>query len=597
MTSSSKIKYGLVWETADDAAIELEMIRCWGYKEYKGRRYGLGMAHHVIAFQKIVWPWKYWHRWNEGLIVPELCKPGRLAIWGPSSTGKSQEAMDFGLTMFYARPKGTTILASSTELDSLDRRIWGYCMAQHKKAKAIVDWLPGHTIESKRMLLADPKHVEERSKKDGIIGVACKKGNQWQGLSSYIGLKNEVVILLSDENQFMPSGFWDSAANLESNPITFIVALGNMNETTSSLGKAAEPELGWDSLPDSEKSRVYPTRWSGGRAIQLVGKDSPNLDYPTGKEPYRGLIGSTYIKKQERNYGIDTPLFNMFVSGKIPRNSSERRVITRSLALKFRAMEDVIWGDEEPTKLYMLDAAYSAIGGDRTPGCGLGFGKDIRGEWKIGLLERPKIYTGSPDKTLSHEDFIALTAKAECIRLDIPPEHCFYDGTGRSSLTSSFARLWSPLVVPIEFGGAATERPNFQGIKFIEGPDEGQLKPCNKVFGKFVTELWFAVEAAIQANQMRGLTEDIVEEGCMRIWKDIPGGKKDVEPKDETRERMGRSPDLFDMLAAGLEGARRLGFPLGRLAELAPARKLNPWLKDRIKTIRVNLREKELSYN
>jgi hypothetical protein len=27
--------------------------------------------------------------------------------------------------------------------------------------------------------------------------------------------------------------------------------------------------------------------------------------------------------------------------------------------------------------------------------------------------------------------------------------------------------------------------------------------------------------------------------------------------------RLGRSPDLFDMLVVGIEGARRLGFPVG----------------------------------
>jgi hypothetical protein len=602
--SQQIVKYGLPWTvqqgrslTDAHAAIELAFIRGFGYIEKKGIQYGLGLRHHILAFQKIAWPWKYWHRWNEDLILPELCKPGRLAIFGPSSTGKSMEPSFFVLTMFYARPKGTTAIVSSTTLDSLDRRIWGYIVEFHRKAKQVLSWLPGHMIESKRMLLADSKDTDGRSFKDGIIGVACKKGNQWQSLAEYIGTKNEVFILDADEAQFLPGGFLDSAGNLESNDISFVFVTGNLNDTTTTLGRAAEPKLGWDSLPDSEKSRSYETRWHEGRAIQLIGKDSPNLDFPEGKEPYRGLIGRRYIEKQTINYGKDTPLYHMFVSGMIPRGTMERRVITRSLAIRSNAMEPVIWGDGEITKLYCLDAAYSSVGGDRTCGVPLAFGQDIRGETVLALLERPKIYIGSPDKLTSHEDFIALQCKDECERIGVPPERLFYDGTGRSSLTSSLARLWSANIIPLEFGGRASERPNFNGMRFMEGPNKGHLKPCKDVFGKFVTELWFAANAAMQAKQLRALTEEIIDEGCKRPWNSIPGGKQDVEPKEDTRERLGRSPDLFDMFVCGLEGARRLGFPLGRLAELAPKTKSNAWLKHRVGEVRSTYREKELAYS
>jgi hypothetical protein len=62
------------------------------------------------------------------------------------------------------------------------------------------------------------------------------------------------------------------------------------------------------------------------------------------------------------------------------------------------------------------------------------------------------------------------------------------------------------------------------------------------------------------------LIDSIIEEGSMREWtvEKGPQGEvyEDVESKDITRERMGRSPDLFDMLVTGLEGARRLGFKI-----------------------------------
>lgn len=598
------LKYGLTWQpnghsgASLDANIELQMIKAGGYVHRHGQTHGHGLAHHVYEFQKLAWPFKYWHRWNKDLILPEVCKKGRLALWGPSSTGKSFEPCFFMLTMFYAHPHGTTGIVSSTTLPALERRIWGYIVEFHKKAKALFPWLPGHMIESKHMLLADPKTTEGRSFKNGIMGVACKKGNQWQSLADFIGTKNDVLLVAADELQFLPQGFLDGMANLESNDSTYIFGMGNLNDTTTALGKLAEPAVGWDAIPDSTKSRVYQTKWDEGRAIQLIGADSPNLDHPEGQEPFKRLIGRRYIDKATKNYGKDTPLYHMFVSGMIPRGTMERRVITRAMCQKFHAGDYAVWGSDKPKLLYGFDAAYSSIGGDRSVGGAFQFGRDVTGNWRLELLRGElHLYTGSDKKETSHEDHLAKTLRGHCERLGIPPGHVFYDGTGRSSFTSSLMRLFSTDCVAVEFGGSASDRPNFQGLRFMDGKDEGELKPCNKVFGKFVTELWFATNALLQADQARGLTEELIGEGVMRVWKEIPGGKQDVEPKDETRTRLGCSPDIYDMFVTAVEGARRLGFPLGKL--IPPSRKAEPgmgWLKKMSTEFKEKQREKELAY-
>ena len=41
----------------------------------------------------------------------------------------------------------------------------------------------------------------------------------------------------------------------------------------------------------------------------------------------------------------------------------------------------------------------------------------------------------------------------------------------------------------------------------------------------------------------------------------------EVEPKEDTIERMGVSPDLYDAYACGCEGARQKGFRIERLGE------------------------------
>jgi len=49
-------------------------------------------------------------------------------------------------------------------------------------------------------------------------------------------------------------------------------------------------------------------------------------------------------------------------------------------------------------------------------------------------------------------------------------------------------------------------------------------------------------------------------EGCQREWKIVGNNRTEVETKAEMKEKTGKSPDLFDGLAIGMEGARRRGF-------------------------------------
>src|ERR1051326_2743401 len=121
------LKYGAAWRTdASPLAIELECIRNLGRWEFRGRTCGEGLPYHVKQACRLLWPKRYWHRWCDLICDTFLKSRGRTACWGPSSSGKSFVFTQCALVMFYARPKGTTVLVSSTSLKELDRRIWSY---------------------------------------------------------------------------------------------------------------------------------------------------------------------------------------------------------------------------------------------------------------------------------------------------------------------------------------------------------------------------------------------------------------------------------------------------------------------------------------
>lgn len=577
--------YGTLFPYDDPAEVELECIRRGGkWKTHSGQERGNGLAFHVQAFAKIVWPWFQWHRWSQ-MHLRELCQPRhRLAAFGPSSSGKSATTGLVYLIFYFAHPDNTTVLISSTTREELELRIWGEIKMFFREAKEERSWLPGNLTDSKQLITTDGKESEfGRDFRNGIAGRPCKIGNKWvigSGTSPFVGIKNDNVYLAADEAGLMPPGFLEALANLTSNPSCCASILGNLGDLDTPLANAAEPALGWDSLPDSDKSRAYDTRWSNGRAIQFVGMDSPNLDFPEGSEPYPKLIGRRYIEQCAKDYGRDTPFFNMFAAGKIPRGTMENRVVTKPVFERNGSFEPIVWGHEPLTKLYSMDVSYTLEHGDRTVGRPWAFGKDVSGKMRMAPLDKPLIFTPSDRSSGSLEEQLAAQCIAECKRFEIPATHVFYDGTGRSSFTAALMRLWSTEVVPVEFGGSATTRPNFLGRKYHEDRDtrrkEGDLLPCAEVFGKMVTELWFATRALVEARQLGSIDEDTVKEGALRLWSITAGNRMDVEPKKEMKVRIGRSPDLYDCFVVAVEGARRLGFPLGQLAPTEKKRSM--WL-------------------
>jgi hypothetical protein len=95
-----------------------------------------------------------------------------------------------------------------------------------------------------------------------------------------------------------------------------------------------------------------------------------------------------------------------------------------------------------------------------------------------------------------------------------------------------------------------------------------------------MSEMWYTWRYAIEADQFRGLHKEVEDEGCLREWKKVAGNKIQVEPKEKTKERAGRSPDLADALVCGIEGARRRGFVIGTLGGGSYSSQALRWLKD-----------------
>lgn len=563
---SKRLKYGMLWDRGwEPIHIEIEAIRRGG--RWKGRHgwYGEGISHHVKELQKIIWPEKDFHKWSD-LLRENFCTHRFTSVIGPASTGKTHEAALFALCMYYAFPESTTVLCSSTEREMLEMRVWGEIKKHHKIAQSRFPWLPGNLIEGRQRIVTDSRSeaADGRDFRNGLCGVPCKRGGSFIGLGSFAGVKNKRVIMIADELQFMHKSFVDALSNMNKNPWCRVLAIGNVKEPYDALGLMAEPskELGgWDGgIDQTGGTKTWPTRWPDGVCVQLVGSDSPNFE--VGIEdpaPYPYLIDRRSYETDIAFYGKDSLQFLMMDEGRMPRGVGLRRIITRPMCERFHAVEQPVWSGKPRTRIAFMDAAYGGVGGDRCVFGTLDFGQGIDSagrEKQMIALNSTCLVPINAQIDVIPEDQIANWVKDYCNRDAIPPQNFFFDSTGRGTLMSAFARTWSPYVNGIEFGGRPTER--------YVSTDRRVL--CCEHYSKFVTELWYSVRLCIEADQFRGLTEEVMLEGCMREWTIVASNKIEAEPKDRTKVRMGRSPDLFDALVAGVEGARRRGFNIGKLS-------------------------------
>jgi hypothetical protein len=590
------LKYGLDFGGLSEVGIELFMVRHRG--QFKG--HGNGHKFHYTRAMQLIWPELDYHRWSE-LIAKEVTRPNHkiTSLMGPGSVSKTHEAAKWGLLEYFADPDNTCVLVSSTDIRGLKLRVWGEISDLWQKAINRWPELPGHMLESRIAITTDAiedgdlSDRQTRDMRKAICGIPCVQDKKYVGLAKYHGIKQRRMRLVGDELALMGGAFLKSIANLNNNEDFQAVVCFNPNDPLDPGGQVAEPVDGWQSHMQPEKTEVWNTRFLEGRCINLVGTDSPNFDDPSQPNRYPYLIGPKKIRELVSAFGKESFEYYSQGVGVMKVGQLSHRVVTRDLCRKNHALDRPEWKGPTRIRIYALDAAY---GGDRCVGGWAEFGPDPDDKMIL-CFHPPRIVPITMDD--EPENIIARAVKSDCENDEIPPENMFHDSTGRGRLGTALARIWSAHTNPVEFGGLATERPVSLDM-FVADPitKERRLKTCREHYDRFVTELWFSLAYAIEGGQVRGLPEDVMDELCMRIWKNKKGDKKSVEPKSGTadnpgmKERTGRSPDLGDWAAIITEGARQKGFQIARLGNTESYTEGLYWLTEQANGFRTLLRSK-----
>jgi hypothetical protein len=574
-------QYGHEWQSKPDTLkIELNMIR-WKWRDWikagDGRlgepslpdreKASAELLTHYLNARRLIWPDRYEHRWTR-LIYQEIIRNSITILMGAASSQKTSHASEFNLIDYWCYPEETAVLVSSTTRDKLEDAVWGELKHLWQAGKARYPWLAGHMIEYKQRIATDDRTQdsdEVRDLRKGIFCKACYVGKQWVGLGNFAGIKQKRFRFQCDELQFMSPTFLGCLPNMRSNTGSGglkVIGSGNpRHDPNDQLGIVAEPMEGWPVKEGIEKTEVWPIHLMGGVCVNLIGTDSPNFDQT--QDLYAGLIGHEFEKIIAHDYGKNSADYETQVMGRMRIGLEHSRVITRQVCRLHRAHDTALWAGRARTRIYAIDPAYG--GGDRCVAGWIEFGEGIEGQTLL-RVNPPRTLRLVIDPLRTPEDQIAEQVKADLEQYLIAPENCFYDSFGKGTIGFAFARKFganSP--VPVDAGARTTIRPVRFDLWVSDADGTRRLKRCDEHYSKFITEMWFSVRETIESEQMRELPEDVMNEGCWREYSKVAGDKIEVETKDDMKDRMGKSPDLFDWLAIAVEGARQRGFRIKRL--------------------------------
>lgn len=493
-----------------------------------------------------------WHPWAEHMLE-YACKWKYLGIIGCASSGKTNFGAIWAIVNWLSAPKESLILVTSTSLGDSRKRVWGDIKAYIQQS-LLGKGMPCKIIDSRGMILTDdPATPGQLNDKQGIALIAGAPDKERESIGKLIGMKNRRVIMVADELPELSPALLDAAFSNLSTQIdgTFqMIGIGNFKSVYDPLGEFVKPKMGYKNINPSMQEWETEKGW----CIRFDGLQSPNI--LNGKNEWP-IYGSKHLEEHRRT---------------CKENSSQFWRMVRSFPCP-EGMDDVIYSDADfiagdahnrvkwafpPVRVAGLDPSFTN-GGDRSMAVIGSCGNDVDGNHVV-QVDRVVHLTDDVTRTGTTRNFqIAEAFRNLCVAEHVQPKHAGMDATaGGAVFYDVLVELWSNDVLPVKFGGAASEYP----------VNTADPRPSSEHYVNRVSELWYFGVELLKGGQLKGITDDMAMEMKSRKYETTKGAsvKIKVESKTDMKDRVGYSPDLGDALMIVICVCReRLGLLAGAL--------------------------------
>jgi hypothetical protein len=326
--------------------------------------------------------------------------------------------------------------------------------------------------------------------------------------SAFQGIHARYVLVLIDEACGVPPQLWVAADALTTNIDCRILAIGNPDNPASEFRRVCTPGSGW-------------------HTIGISAFDSPNLTGEDVPEAVRlALVSKEWVEEKRREWGEDNPLYRSKVLGEFSEEAANQVVRTSDLADCRIAPDE----PREPDDLQPVELGVDVGGGgDETVirerrGCRAGR------EWRA--------HTDRPEEIAP----LILAAVRE---------------TGATNVKVDSIGVGFGVIGELRnMAGRGLHKAHISAVNVAEKAS----KPDK--FLNLRAELWWEVGRGMSERggwDLSGMEN--ADTTCAQLleprWDVDPQGRIRVEPKDDIRKRLGRSPDNADALLLAFYAAGR----------------------------------------
>lgn len=313
---------------------------------------------------------------------------------------------------------------------------------------------------------------------------------------AFQGIHARYVLIIIDEASGVPKALFDAAQTLMTNEACRILAIGNPDDPASHFCmKILKPDSGW-------------------HLIRVDAFESPNFtdeEVPGGLREL--LVGHLYVEEARRDWGEGSPLWQSKVRGLIPEDSSDGVI---PLSWLKRCQQE---REHEPAQLLPVE---------------LGMDIGAGGDWTV-VRERCGIKAGRTWRELTPEPSQAVALAMKAIR----------ETAATSIKVDAIGIGWGivgRLREVIEEAGAGP---------VVHAVNVGESAIDATRFPKLRDQIWWDLGHDLSQDggwDLSDLDDATLAQLIAPRYKPDASGRIKIEPKDDTKKRLGRSPDDADAL-------------------------------------------------
>jgi hypothetical protein len=324
--------------------------------------------------------------------------------------------------------------------------------------------------------------------------------------TSFQGFHAEHILIIVDEAGGVPDGLWTGVDTLATNAGAVILAIGNPDDAQTEFANIVHGA----EIPD-EDGEV-----NGWTVVKIPAWKTPNFSGEDVTQKIRNvLLSESWVADKRRRWGTDSGLWASKVEANFPDESSMTVVRSADVlaALRGHDVEESSIRQRLEQVQLGIDIAASETGDETIV-------RERRGNR---IMRRWSVQSGEP------EDVSDLIVKAQLVT-GATILHIDATGVGFGFLSDIRRRIPGVAVMPFVAAGRAVDHVQFENRRA-----EAHWNMRDRLRRR-----------DIDFFQMQHADETVAQLSSIRYR--IKKGRIIVEPKEEVRKRIGRSPDDSDAL-------------------------------------------------